>query len=721
MSLNFLDSQIKRRRLSDQEMFQDAFSDLISVLGIDQEKSVYEAKGAIERILQFMGKDIPEVPESVTEVDAQLEYMLRPSGTMRRRVELNGEWWKDATGCFLASTVDGSVIAIIPDAWSGYWYRDKDGKKVKINKKTAKNINIDAFCFYRAFPLKKLKIRDLIIFMLKSISKGDIAFVLLAMLIIQLIGMLTPYTTQIIYNILIPSGSMSLIAPVAALLIGVGVGSTVIGVTKGIILGRLQNKLSLSVNSAVMMRMFSLPANFFKDYSSGELSSRIGYISSLCQMLSNIVLTNALTAVFSFGYFIQMYHYAPSLVIPGMAVIFITIIFYVIFTLRQQSIMKKKMDLAPKLQSFIYAIYGGIQKIKITGSEKRAFAKWAEKYSKVERLTYSPPFILKVQPIINLIISSLGTIIIYYFAGISNVSAADFMSFNSAYGMISGAIMSLSGVVLQMANLGPIFKMIKPVMEAEPESSEGKNILTTLSGDIEINNVKFKYSEDGPFILDDISLKIKKGEYVAIVGKTGCGKSTLLRVLLGFEKPHQGAVYYGGRDLSTVDLKSVRQKIGVVMQNGSLFPGDIFSNIIVSSPWKKLDDAWEAARMAGIEDDIKAMPMGMSTLISEGAGGISGGQKQRIMIARAIVSKPSVLYFDEATSALDNITQRHVSDSISKLNCTRLVIAHRLSTIKHCDRIIVLDNGKIAEEGCYEDLMNKKGKFYELAIRQVAE
>ena len=258
-------------------------------------------------------------------------------------------------------------------------------------------------------------------------------------------------------------------------------------------------------------------------------------------------------------------------------------------------------------------------------------------------------------------------------------------------------------------------------MQEKPESSEGRKIPISLSGNIEVSNITFRYTPEGPAILDNLSLSIKKGEYLAIVGKTGCGKSTLIRLLLGFEKAEKGSVFYGGKDLNNLDLRSVRQKIGVVMQNGSLFPGDIFSNIIVTSPWKTMDDAWEAARIAGIEEDIKAMPMGMHTMISEGAGGLSGGQKQRLMIARAVIARPQILIFDEATSALDNITQQHVAKSISRFNSTRIVVAHRLSTVKNCDRIVVLDKGKIKEQGTFDELMEKRGMFYDLAIRQVAE
>ena len=228
----------------------------------------------------------------------------------------------------------------------------------------------------------------------------------------------------------------------------------------------------------------------------------------------------------------------------------------------------------------------------------------------------------------------------------------------------------------------------------------------------------FSYGENLPNVLDGLSLKIRSGQYVAIVGKTGCGKSTLMRIMLGFEKPQKGGVFYDGRDIERMDLKSLRRRIGSVMQSGKLFTGDIYSNIVINNPRLTMDEAWEAAEMAGFADDIRNMPMGMFTMISEGQGGISGGQRQRLLIARAIAGKPKILVFDEATSALDNITQKIVSDSLEKLKCTRIVIAHRLSTIKQCDRIIVLDQGHIIEDGTYENLIAKNGFFAELVERQ---
>ena len=263
--------------------------------------------------------------------------------------------------------------------------------------------------------------------------------------------------------------------------------------------------------------------------------------------------------------------------------------------------------------------------------------------------------------------------------------------------------------------------MAKPIFETAPEIQEKKEVIQHLEGMIELNNVTFRYTDSTPYVLNNLSLKIRKGEYVAIVGRTGCGKSTLMRLMLGFEKPVMGGIYYDGRDIQSLDMKSLRRNIGVVLQSGKLFQGDIYSNISISAPNLSLDDAWKVAEMTGMKEDIERMPMGMHTLISEGSGGISGGQKQRLMIARAIAPKPSILMFDEATSALDNITQKVVSDSLDTLRCTRIVIAHRLSTIRNCDRILVLDGGRIIESGNYEELIAKNGFFAKLVERQRAD
>jgi ABC-type bacteriocin/lantibiotic exporter with double-glycine peptidase domain len=308
--------------------------------------------------------------------------------------------------------------------------------------------------------------------------------------------------------------------------------------------------------------------------------------------------------------------------------------------------------------------------------------------------------------------------VLYFLAVETRVSPSEYIAFNAAYGAVTGAFAALTGVAMSVAQIKPILEMSEPILKTEPESTENRKMVTKLNGSIELSNVYFRYNENMPYVVNGMNLKIRAGEYIAIVGTTGCGKSTLMRLLLGFETPERGAIYYDGVDMSKLDLRSLRRRIGAVTQNGSLFQGDIFSNIVISAPHLTLDEAWEAAELAGIADDIRAMPMGMQTIISEGQGGISGGQKQRLMIARAVAPKPKILMFDEATSALDNKTQKQVSEALDRLKCTRIVIAHRLSTIKNCDRILVLDKGQILEDGTYDELIERNGFFAELVARQ---
>ena len=712
--------RLKSRKLQNESAYNEAMLDLLSVLNISGPEAKINTQKSISKILSYFGEETPEIPEDIKDFGEQIEFVLRPSGMMKRRVELVGSWWLDATGVLLASKKSGEIVVMFPGKWSGYYYLDKKGKKININSKNSKDFNLYAFCFYRPFTKNSMKIVDLVKFMIKNISSSDFIFLILVYLIVQLLGMAVPYITSIIYNTLVPSESIPLLQTISCTLLGLTVGKSSIRIIQSFVKSRLKGKLNLSIYSAVMMKLFSLPVSFFKKYSAGDLASRVGYINILCRTISETFLSTLLTTFFSLGYIFQMFYHAKTMVVSSVLIIFSSLCFSIIITILKQNINAKKLRVSTKLQSLVFNIFTGMQKIKIAGAEKRAFAVWAKKYSEAQKLEYSPPTILKISGVIGMIISSVGNIILYWIATKTNISVANYMAFNVAYGSVSGAMSSLSGVAMQFANLIPSVDLIKPFLETETENSSKGKIIDSLSGNIEINNVVFRYQKDQDPVLNNLSLKIEDGEYVAIVGKTGCGKSTIMRLLLGFEIPEKGNIYYDNRGIETLDKKSLRQKIGVVMQNGAIFQGDIFSNITVTAPWKTMDDAWEAAHMAGLDKDIESFPMGMHTLISEGSGGISGGQKQRLMIARALITKPKILFFDEATSALDNITQKIVSDNIDKLKCTRIVIAHRLSTIKNCDRILVIDKGQICESGDYNSLMEQKNLFYQLAMRQLA-
>lgn len=723
--MGWFDEQIRQRKQNDDDVFADSFVNMAAaVLGSKVTGSLSDgsaaAKSAIDEILKYYHVKSREVPDNIKDTNEQLEYLMRPYGIMRRTVRLEKGWYRDAVGAMLGVMKEsGRVVALIPAGFSGYCYIDPDsGKKIKINRRNQRLFDSEAIAFYKPFPLKKIGLGSVAKYIAETLSAADFALIALATLALSLIGMLSPKLNNILFAAVLPSGSVRLLLSIAVFTVSVSVSSLLISATKEMITARINTKMSVSVQAAAMMRIMSLPADFFKGYGSGDLSSRAAHISSLCNMLVSAVLTTGLTSVFSLIYISQIFIYAPLLVVPAIAVILATVAFSLISSFAQMRISKKQMELSAKESGMSYALISGIQKIKLAGAEKRAFARWGNLYAQNAKLTYNPPAFIKLNSVISLAISLIGNIVMYAAAVKSGVSVADYYAFGTAYGMVSGAFMSLAGMALTVAQIKPILETVQPFFNTVPEISEGKEVITRLSGGIELTNVSFRYNENMPLILDNMSLKIRPGQYVAIVGKTGCGKSTLMRLLLGFEKPQKGAVYYDGRDIERIDLKSLRRRIGVVMQNGKLFSGDIYSNIVISAPWLTQSDAWDAAEKAGIAEDIRRMPMGMNTIISEGSGGISGGQRQRLMIARAIAPKPKILMLDEATSALDNLTQKRVSESLDSLKCTRIVIAHRLSTIKQCDRILVLDGGKITEDGTYDELIAQNGVFAELVERQ---
>ena len=723
--MGWFDEQIRQRKGSDQEVFEDSIFRMASiVLGSRQAGALKDerivTKAAIDEILKYYHCKSMEIPDNVKDPDEQLDYCLRPYGLMRRNVRLEEGWYKDAYGPMLAfRKSDGMPVALLPKSFLGYSFIDPvTGQKASLNRQSAAQFDADAICFYRPLPLKKLGIPDLIVYLKNCLSAGDFVVLLGLTLLTVLFGMVMTNINRALTGFVLRSGSSVLLMGTALFMLCAIVSSQLIATVRELMMNRIEIKTSLSVEAALMMRVMNLPANFFRQYSSGELSSRFGSVTQLCDLLLGNVFSSGLSSLVSLLYITQIFHYAPALVLPALAIILTSLAFSVISSLTQIRISKQVMERGARENGMSFALISGVQKIKLAGAEKRAFARWARAYSDAAELTYNPPVFLKANAAITTAISLAGTILIYFLAVKTRVSPSEYIAFNTAFGMVTGAFAALTGVALSVAQIKPILEMAEPILKTEPESAENRSVVTSLTGGIELSNVCFRYNENMPYVVDGMSLKIRPGEYVAIVGTTGCGKSTLMRLLLGFEKPEKGAIYYDGKDLSTLDLRSLRRKIGVVMQDGSLFQGDIYSNIVISAPQLSLDEAWEAAELAGIADDIRAMPMGMQTILSEGQGGISGGQKQRLMIARAVAPKPKILMFDEATSALDNRTQKQVSDALDGLKCTRIVIAHRLSTIKNCDRILVLDKGHILEDGTYDELIAKNGFFAELIERQ---
>ena len=759
--MGWFDEQIRERMKSDQELLEDSYLQIAgAVLGnymgsrLADEQLV--AKEALDDVLKYYHYKPVEVPDTIHDVNEQLDYVLRPLGLMTRDVTLEKGWYKDAfgpmLGVYMEKNVDragsapdsagdgkepaeddsgsqesreeqsdpgGTMVALLPGRVSGYRFRDPGtGKMTRITRANAARIAPNALCFYRPLPMKSLGIPDLLLYMKNCISSSDVIQIFLATLAVTLTGMIEPKVYQMITGPVLESRSVSLLMGTAVFLLSAAFASQLLSVVRSLVMSRISTKASLAVESSVMMRLLSLPLSFFRRYSSGELSSRTTAVSSLCNILLTNIFSIGLSSLLSLLYITQIFNFTPLLVWPSIVIILVTVCASFVTSLMQIRISREKMKLGAQEAGMSYAMISGIRKIRLSGSEKRAFARWGRLFARNMEMEYNPPMFLKINSVIMTAISLIGNIVLYYLAVRSGVGPSGYFGFSAAYGRVMGAFSSLAGIAISVASIPPVLEMAEPILKTEPEITSEKEVITSIRGSIELNHIAFRYEKDTPLVFEDLSLKIRAGEYVAIVGRTGCGKSTFVRLLLGFEKPEKGAIYYDGHDLNRIDPRSLRKKMGVVTQNGQLFQGDIFANITISAPHLTLKEAWEAAEIAGIAQDIREMPMGMNTIISEGTGGISGGQKQRLMIARAVAPKPDILILDEATSALDNKTQKQVSEALDRLRCTRIVIAHRLSTIRNCDRILLIEDGKIAEEGTYEELIEKGGSFARLVERQ---
>ena len=478
--MGWFDEQIKQRKRSDEELFAETFIDIAgSVMGKKVSDALNDnrtiAKNAIDRILKFYHAKTREVPESMTDINDQLDYLMRPHGIMHRTVKLSKGWYKDAVGAMLGvRKSDKTAVALIPSGLSGYCYTDDDGRRVKINRRNESLFEDEALAFYKPFPLRKIGVNDLVRYMLGTISRADIILIIGSMFAVSLIGLLVPKINNIIFSEVIELGSLRLLLSVTVFLICVTISSTMINAVNSMLMARFNTKMSLAVESASMMRLMSLPASFFKDYSSGEITQRMNYIKTLCTMIVSSILSTSLTSLFSLLYITQIFQYAPALVVPSIVITIITVVFSIVSALVQMKISKKQMEFSSKESGMTYALISGVQKIRLSGSEKRAFSRWGKLYAKMTQLQYNPPMFLKVNSVICTAITLIGTLVMYSIAVESHISVADYYAFNSAYGIVSGSFTALAGVALTIAQIKPILEMAKPLLDAEPEVSEGK-------------------------------------------------------------------------------------------------------------------------------------------------------------------------------------------------------------------------------------------------------
>ena len=682
---------------------------------------------AARRVGRALGVDIQAPPARATVGRRdRVGEIARASRLRVRKVVLSGDWWAVDAGPVLGMAMpEGEGQAPRPVALVR-----RRGKTVLLDgpdatvvtEAVADRVHPVAFTFYRPFPDRALSALDVARFGLAGGTR-DLGAILTVGLVVGLLGLLTPYVMGELFQTAIPEADRGLLVQLVGALLASALGTAAFHATRGLALLRLESRMDVTVQAAVWDRLLKLPTGFFRRFTAGELAARAGAISAIRQLLSGATITSLLSAVFSVLYIGLMLWYSVALSLWALGLTAVALAVTLLTSWLQLRHQREVSEVQSKLQGKVLQFLTGLTKLRVAGAEAKAFAHWAKDFSRQRSLQVKAKRSANGLGTFNAAFPIVSSLVLFAVVASGDegplLPIGTFVAFHAAFGSFTAAVLSLSGAFTSVLMAIPLYEQAEPILTALPEVDATKADPGEMTGRIGVEHVTFRYDPEGAAILQDVTVRAEPGEFVALVGPSGSGKSTVLRLLLGFETPEAGAVLYDDHDLAEVDVQAVRRQLGVVLQSGGLMQGDLFTNIVGSSGATH-DDAWEAARMAGFDRDVKKMPMGMHTVVSEGGTTLSGGQRQRLMIARAIVGKPRLLFFDEATSALDNHTQATVSRSLEALEATRIVVAHRLSTIQNADRIYVIDRGRVVQEGTYDDLLVAPGLFADLAARQLA-
>lgn len=689
-----------------------------------------------------MGLNVRAVPGRTYSSSKAGVNLLAKDNTIRvREVALRDEWYKEDNGDLIAFyKPDGEIVlnthfldgscGLIPvllqrnSKNTAYIMVDPEaGTEIPVSGKNVSQIYPIAFMAYRAFDEEKITLKTVCSFVFTHIKVDIFSYVIIG-LFCTFIGLITPYITRHFIDEVIPQAAKNTAVQICLVVFVTNIAMMIGSLAKYFANLRMTTRADSDLQAAVTDRLLKLPVDFFKNYSSGDLASRVMAVNTIQKKVFEIALGCFSNFVFSFVYLIQEFKFCGYFAKWGVLFCFVPLLISVSSSLLAFKWQKALLESQGKLQGLMLQILNGIEKVNVSNSHKQIFNVWTKEFIRQTKLGYRLLKIENVTSIITSVFPTLVSIMFYLLYGIAvkskkieGLSTGSFMAFLSAYGSFQGAFLGLANSLFSIKDIIPLYKRVKPLFEAKPEIDGVKPSVNHLDGNIEVSHLNFRYSKDAPLVLKDINIQVNSGEFVAIVGTSGAGKSTLLRMLLGFEKPESGSIYYDNTDINSIDIGSLRRQMGVVLQNDTVMFGSIMQNIVGSTGLKE-EDAWEAAKKVAFDKDIEQMPMGMFTMIPAGGATLSGGQLQRLIIARAIIKNPNVLIFDEATSALDNITQDVVRKSLDELKITRVIIAHRLSTIINADRIYVMNNGEVVETGTYDSLMKADGYFAQLAKRQ---
>ncbi len=682
---------------------------------------------AVRLVTRDMGMRIEPSPRLADDLETQLEDVLAQNGIFSREVTLSGRWMERDSGPFLGFVQnEGSQRAPVALLFGGKGYKAVDpvtGEARKVEGELADGIQETALQLYRPLPMGKPGPLALLKHAFGGCG-GELLVVALMGLLGGLCGFAIPMAMSTTVDTVIANGDKALLWQIVSGLLMIVFGSAAFEITKGFALLRAETRAQITLQSGILARLLQLPKAFFSKFAAGDLANRVMAVDGIRQQLSSAMQVTLLSALFALTNIVLLLIYAWQLALAVLGVLAVTLAVTWMIMRRQMRVQSKMQDVIGQMAGLELQLVTGINKLRAAGAESNAFAKWMENFTELRKISYSIGMGTNVVTVYTAVLPlflSLAVFALFTLSGLFEVvSIGGFLAFNSALGQISAAFASLCMVGVSLIFVGPMYRRALPILEAKPEINAALEDPGELRGRVSVSNVSFVYENAREPALRGVSLEAKPGELVAIVGLSGSGKSTLLKLLLGFHRPSMGSILFDGRDLSRLNPVKVRRQIGSVIQNGELIQGNIFFNIMGASAKAEEEAAWEAARIAAVDDDIRDMPMGMHTFVPHGGGTFSGGQKQRLMIARAVARKPKIFLLDEATSNLDNRVQAVIMQNLRRIHATRIVVAHRLSTIEKADRIYVMQDGRIIESGNFEELMEQNGVFAKLAARQVS-
>ncbi|MGW3016810.1 NHLP bacteriocin export ABC transporter permease/ATPase subunit [Streptomyces longwoodensis] len=649
-----------------------------------------------------------------------VERIALASRVRTRAVRLDGRWWRDDVGPLVGHrALSGAPVALLWRRGGYVAVHPATGRETPVEKANAQEFEPRAVMFYRPLPDRAPSPLRLLRFSMRG-TGGDLTNLLLSGLVTVAIGALVPLATGRVLGAYVPRAQEGPIVRVCLAVMVAGVVAAAFMLLQNLTILRLEGRVEATLQPAVWDRLLRLPTRFFAERSTGELAGAAMGVSAIRRLLAGLgpsVVQASTVGAVNLG--LLLWFSVPlALAAVGMLVVVAGV--FLGLGLWQVRWQRRLVVLTNKLNNQAFQTLRGLPKLRVAAAENYAYAAWAAQFARSRELQQRLGRIRNLNAVLGAVYLPLCSLLMFMLlAGPARgaLSAADFIAFTTSMTMLLTSVTSLTGAFVAAVAALPLFEEIRPVLEATPEVRSGSTRPGPLSGAVEARRLSFRYADDGPLVLDDVSFEARPGEFVAVVGPSGCGKSTLLRLLIGFDRPVSGSVLYDGQDLAALDQSAVRRQCGVVLQHAQPFTGSIM-DVICGTEAYTPEEVMAAAELAGLAEDIRRMPMGLHTIVS-GSGSVSGGQRQRLMIAQALIRRPRILFFDEATSALDNETQRVVIDSTRKLHATRVVIAHRLSTVLDADRVVVMEHGKVVQQGTPAELLaDPRGRLHELVRRQ---